>query len=40
MIFFHLKLFSIASKFERWKGRHFYGRPRGALSLATPLVFF
>jgi len=20
-----------------WKGRHFYGRPRAALSLATPL---
>jgi len=26
------------SKFEGWKGRHFYGRPRAALSLATPLV--
>jgi len=25
------------SKFEGWKGRHFYGRPRAVLSLATPL---
>ena len=25
------------SKFEGLKGRHFYGRPRAALSLATPL---
>jgi len=36
MIFFHFKFF--VSKFEGWKGRHFYGRPRAALSLATPLV--
>ena len=33
---FHLKFF--VSKFEGWKGRHFYGRPRAALSLATPPV--
>jgi len=33
---FHLKF--LLSKFEGWKGRHFYGRPRAALSLATPLV--
>ena len=26
------------SKFEGWKGRHSYGRPRAALSLATPLA--
>jgi len=25
------------SKFEGWKGRYFYGRPRAALGLATPL---
>ena len=25
------------SKFEGWKGRYFYGRPRAALSLAKPL---
>jgi len=25
------------SKFERWNERHFYGRPRAALSLVTPL---
>jgi len=30
-----MKIF--VSKFEGWKGRHFYGRPRVALSLATPL---
>jgi len=27
----------LVSTFEGWKGRHFYGRPRAALSLATPL---
>jgi len=27
----------LVSKFERRKGRHFYGWPRAALSLATPL---
>jgi len=35
MIFSDLKNF--LSKFEEWKGRHFYGRLRTALSLATPL---
>jgi len=33
---FHLNF----GKFEGWKGRHFYGRPRAALSLATPLIYW
>jgi len=28
----------LVSKFEGWKGRHFYGGPRAALSLATPVT--
>jgi len=28
---------NFGSKFEGWKGRHFYGRPRAARSLTTPL---
>jgi len=31
-----MKIF--VSKFEGWKGRPFYGRPRAALNLATPLA--
>jgi len=34
MIFF-IKI--LVSKLEGWKGRHFNGRSRAALSLATPL---
>jgi len=29
---------TFVSKFEGWKGRHFYGRPRAAHSLTTPLL--
>jgi len=28
---------NFVSKFEGWKGRHFYGRPPAALSLSTSL---
>jgi len=35
MVFFHFKI--LVSKFERWKGWHFCGRPREAHSLVTPL---
>jgi len=28
----------LVSKSEVWKGRHFHGRPRAVLSLATPLA--
>jgi len=28
------------SKFEGWKGRHFYGRPRAVLNVATPLLTY
>jgi len=30
---------NIVSKFEVWKGRHFIGRTRAALCLATPAVW-
>jgi len=35
MIF--LSFYIFVSKFKGWKGRHFYGRPRAALRLTTPL---
>jgi len=30
-------ILNFLSKFDVWKGRHFYGRPRAALSFGTPL---
>ena len=35
-----LSLCILVSKFEGWRGRHFYGRPRVALGLATPLQYY
>jgi len=32
-----LSFYIVVSKFERWKGRNFCGRPRATLSFATPL---